>query len=141
MCFLAEKDIPQSLLPPAGSLETVEAIGALKAYAFVSQRNGSDTYDIHRLVRISMLSWLVQNGEQKGWTVRVLKRLADVFPSPEHENREEWMRYLLYTEHALGLRKGTDDKEAPAGLLSKVGESFYMLGKYRDAERMHRQAL
>lgn len=36
LCFLAGKDIPQSLLPPAGKLETVEAIGTFRAYAFIS---------------------------------------------------------------------------------------------------------
>ncbi|KAK3352633.1 hypothetical protein B0T25DRAFT_189556 [Lasiosphaeria hispida] len=140
MCFLAAKDIPQSLLPPAGKLETLEAIGTLKAYAFISQRNELDTYDIHRLVQISMLNWLAQNRERKEWTAKVLKRLADVFPFPEHENREEWIMYLPHTQYALQLQR-TDDKEAPPGLLLSVGESFHMLGKYKEAEQMHRQAL
>jgi hypothetical protein len=141
MCFLAGKDIPQSLLPPAGRLKTVEAIGTLKAYAFISQRKESDTYDIHRLVQISMLSWLAQKGEQKGWSAKVLQRLDDMFPSPNHENREEWIRYLPHTQHALQLCKGTDDDKATPGLLSKVGESFRNLGKYKEAEQMHREAL
>ena len=141
MCFLSEKEIPQSLLPPAGRLETVEAIGTLKAYAFITQREESDTYDVHRLVRISMLSWLAQNGKQKEWIVRVLQHLADVFPFPEHENRNLWLRYLPHTQHALELQKSTNDKEAPAALLSKVGGSFYMLGKSQDAGQMYRQAL
>jgi len=72
MCFLAGKDIPQSLLPPAGRLKTLEAIGILKAYAFISERKESDTYDIHRLVQISMLSWLAQKGEYMGWSAKVL---------------------------------------------------------------------
>ncbi|KAK4205172.1 putative kinesin light chain [Triangularia verruculosa] len=141
MCFLAGKDIPQSLLPPAGRLRTVDAIGTLKAYAFISQRKESDTYDIHRLVQISMLRWLAQKGERKEWTAKVLQRLDNVFPSPDHGNREVWMSYLPHTQHVLELREGTDDEEAPPGLLSKVGGSFYNLGKYKEAEQMHRQAL
>ncbi|KAK4223171.1 putative kinesin light chain [Podospora fimiseda] len=141
MCFLAGKNIPQSLLPPAGRLKTVEAIGTLKAYAFISQQNESDSYDIHRLVQISMISWLARKGEQKEWTAKVLKRLQDVFPWPRHENREEWIRYLPHTQHALQLWKRTDDEKATADLLFKVGESFRLLGKYEEAEQMHRQAL
>ncbi|KAK4651792.1 P-loop containing nucleoside triphosphate hydrolase protein [Podospora pseudocomata] len=141
LCFLAGKDIPHSLLPPAGTLETVEAIGTLKAYAFISQQNESDSYDIHRLVQISMLSWLDGKGERQEWTAKVLERLDDIFPWPKHENREEWIRYLPHTQHALQLRKRTDDGEATTGLLSKVGESFRNLGKYEEAEQMHRQAL
>ncbi|KAK0711611.1 hypothetical protein B0H67DRAFT_296663 [Lasiosphaeris hirsuta] len=141
MCFLAGKDIPQSLLPPAGRLETVDALGILKAYAFISQRNKSDTYDIHRLVQISMLSWLARDGKQEEWAAKVLQRLDGAFPFPEHNNREEWIRYLPHTQHALRLRKGTDDNEGTAYLLLKVGESFNNLGKYEEAEQMHRQAL
>ncbi|KAK4162839.1 putative kinesin light chain [Cladorrhinum sp. PSN259] len=141
MCFLAGKDIPHSLLPLAGRLKTVEAIGTLKAYAFISQRNESDTYDIHRLVQISMLSWLSQRRERKEWTAKVLERLADVFPWPEHGNREEWMRYLPHTQHALQLWKRTEDDKAIPDLLSRIGESFRYLGKYKEAEQMYRQEL
>ncbi|KAK3348603.1 hypothetical protein B0T25DRAFT_623733 [Lasiosphaeria hispida] len=141
MCFLAGKNIPQPLLPAAGRLEAVRAIGTLKAYAFISQRNEPDTYDIHRLVQISMLRWLARKGEREEWTAKVLKRLADVFPSPKHENREEWMRYLPHTHHVLQLRERIYDKEATADLLSSVGEGFRNLGKYKEAKQMHRQAL
>ncbi|KAK0623518.1 hypothetical protein B0T14DRAFT_425965 [Immersiella caudata] len=141
MCFLAGKDIPQPLLPPAGRLETVEAIGTLKAYAFITQRKESDTYDIHRLVQISMLSWLARKGERLKWTAKVLQRLDDVFPFPEHSNREEWIRYLPHTQYALQLRKTADDEEVLLSLLSKVGQSFQNLGKYKEAEQMHQQAL
>ncbi|KAK4221858.1 hypothetical protein QBC38DRAFT_520909 [Podospora fimiseda] len=131
MCFLAGKDIPQSMLPPAGRLKTVEAIGTLKAYAFISQQNESDSYDIHRLVQISMMTWLAGKGEQKKWTAKVLERLQDVFPWPGHENREEWIRYLPHTQYALQLWKITGYEKATADLLCK----------YEEAEQMHRQAL
>ncbi|KAK4663369.1 hypothetical protein QC763_0097850 [Podospora pseudopauciseta] len=163
LCFLAGKDIPHSLLPPAGTLETVEAIGTLKAYAFISQQNESDSYDIHRLVQISMLSWLDGKGERQEWTAKVLERLNDIFPWPKHENREEWIRYLPHTQHALQLRKRIDNEEAIIGLLSKALQlrekvlgkehpntltSMHNLafvlrsqGKYEEAEQMHRQVL
>ncbi len=39
MCFLAEKDIPRSLLPPAEILPgRGSVIGTIKAYAFVTER-------------------------------------------------------------------------------------------------------
>ncbi|KAK4108618.1 hypothetical protein N656DRAFT_684421, partial [Canariomyces notabilis] len=141
MCFLAGKDIPQALLPPSGRLKTIDALGTLKAYAFISQHKESDTYNIHRLVQISMLSWLAQSGEQGEWAAKVLQRLADVFPSPKHENREEWIRYLPHTQRALELRKSIEDGDALIGLIFNVGEGLHQLGKYEDAERMHRQAL
>lgn len=50
MCFLSESVIPQSLLP--GDARTIawdDAIGMLRAYAFISGRE-ENMYDIHRLV-------------------------------------------------------------------------------------------
>lgn len=64
ICFLSEKDIPQSLLPPAfGSLDVEDAIGTLKAYAFITEREEPDAYDIHQLVRLATINWLRQEGE------------------------------------------------------------------------------
>ncbi|KAJ4299611.1 hypothetical protein N0V90_004857 [Kalmusia sp. IMI 367209] len=50
MSFLA-KDIPKSLLPPGeDELELEEAIGTLKAYAFITERTDQRSYEMHRLV-------------------------------------------------------------------------------------------
>jgi hypothetical protein len=57
LCFMscvAQQDIPHSLLPPATRRKELEAIGTLKAYAFITKRDGQDSYDIHRLVQIAM---------------------------------------------------------------------------------------
>ncbi|KAK3377526.1 hypothetical protein B0H63DRAFT_561683 [Podospora didyma] len=80
MCFLAEKDVPQSLLPPAPSgTAAVEAIGTLKAYAFVTQRQEKEqeqtAYDMHRLVQVSMLNWLAQAGKLEEWATKALQQL------------------------------------------------------------------
>ncbi|KAL6871672.1 purine and uridine phosphorylase [Trichoderma longibrachiatum] len=40
MSMLAEKDIPKSLLPTAKAIDAIDAIGTLKAYAFIAQREG-----------------------------------------------------------------------------------------------------
>ncbi|KAL1989929.1 hypothetical protein VTN49DRAFT_7126 [Thermomyces lanuginosus] len=64
MCFLSEKAIPRSLFPEdAWTLEAEDAIGTLKAYAFIAERDEPDKYDIHRLMRIAMLNWLNKQGE------------------------------------------------------------------------------
>ena len=50
MSCIAQQDIPRSLLPLATNLKELEAIGTLTAYAFITKREGRDSYDIHRLV-------------------------------------------------------------------------------------------
>lgn len=141
MCFLAEKDIPQALLPPADTLEAIEAIGTLKSYAFVTQRKQSDAYDMHRLVRISMRSWLVHREEHNYWATTVIQHVESVFPFPAHENRAEWMRYLPHAQQAFEFRHGIEDEIALARLLRYVGLSLSDLNKAKGAEAILREAV
>ncbi|KAL6407343.1 kinesin light chain [Ilyonectria robusta] len=139
MCFLVEKDIPLSLLPlSARRTETVEAIGTLKAYAFVTQREGQDAYDIHRLVRLSMLNWLKQKGEHTEWATKVMRRLENVFPYPEHDNKDEWMRYLPHALRVLGSGSVSPNDDGKRRLRHNVACSNYLLGNYKTAEQLFR---
>ncbi|KAH7215414.1 hypothetical protein DER44DRAFT_820271 [Fusarium oxysporum] len=142
MCFLAEKDIPVSLLPPADDeINADEAIGTLKAYAFINQRGGSSSFDIHRLVRLAVQNWLEEKGERGAVITTVIQRLAAAFVSPKHENRGVWMQYLPHAQTALESQKYCRDEEAKRSLLFDVGESNMMLGKYMESEQIYRQAL
>ena len=142
MSFLSEKDIPKSVLPPGNSeLEAYEAIGTLKAYTFITEQAGDESYDIHRLVRLAMQNWMAEKGELKAHITSVMQRLDEVFPFPEHENRVLWVRYLPHMLRALSFQDHSTDKAAISSLLFNVAESQYILGKYHEAEAMHRQAL
>ena len=140
MCFLAEKDIPLALLPPEDELEVDEAIGTLKAYAFITEREQT-SYDMHRLVRLATQNWLEEEGELKEQVSSALQRLDGVFPFPEHENRDVWLRYLPHVLAALECQDAFDDKGVKGYLLWKVGEGHNKLGKYQLAEPMYRQTL
>ncbi|KAI1506280.1 hypothetical protein F5X99DRAFT_129304 [Biscogniauxia marginata] len=141
-CYLAEKDIPISLLPQGeDELEADEAIGILKGYAFIIERKESDSFDIHRLVRLAMRNWLQMRGKWQEQAANVLQHLNKEYPFPEHENREVWMRYLPHGQAVLGLRETSGDKEASIRLLFNIAQSYYILGKYNKAEQMHRQTL
>jgi hypothetical protein len=63
MSCLAEEDIPFSLLPPAMKVTKTRAIGTLKAYTFITQREGQNSYDIHQLVQLAARNWLREQGE------------------------------------------------------------------------------
>ena len=142
ICLLAEKDIPVSLLPPGeDELEADEAIGTLKGYAFVLERENPDSFDVHRLVRLAMRNWLKGEGKWQEWITHVVQQLADKYPSPEHENRNIWMQYLPHGQAALELRENSVNKEANAKLFPNIARSYLMLGKYEEAEQMYRQAL
>jgi tetratricopeptide (TPR) repeat protein len=145
LCFMscvAQQDIPRSLLPPATKRKELEAIGTLKAYAFITQRDGQDSYDIHRLVQIAMRNWLKTRNELSLWSGKALIRVAEVFPFPKHENRATWTKYLPHAQSALNFKEYSGNfEECQHYLLFNVGECFQISGKYEEAERTHRQAL
>ncbi|KAI1498085.1 hypothetical protein F5X99DRAFT_342248 [Biscogniauxia marginata] len=141
MCFLAEKDIPLSLLPEARKVKMAEAIGTLIGYAFIMERERPDSFDIHRLVRLAMRNWLQENGQWQDWATNTIQQLSRSFPFPKHENREVWMRYLPHGQAALEFQDECTNDEAKCMLLFNVGGSKLVLGKYVDAEQMYRQTL
>ena len=146
LCFMscvAQQDIPRSLLPAATTKrKELEAIGTLKAYAFISEREGQDSYDIHRLVQIAMRNWLKTRGELNSGFGKALIQVAKVFPYPRHRNKATWTTYLPHAYYVLSFQVYSGDFEEPQRkLLSKLGECFYMSGKYVEAERIHRQEL
>ncbi|KZL87964.1 kinesin light chain [Colletotrichum incanum] len=142
ICYLAEKDIPRELLPPGDDeMETDEAIGTLKAYAFILQRGDENRFDIHRLVRLVMRNWLGKQAKQEEQATKAIYWMSKMFPWPDHRNREIWMAYLPHAQAALQVRDWCTDDEALWNLLSITGESNELLGKYGEAEQMHRQTL
>lgn len=144
LCFMsctAQQDIPRSLLPPATNRKALEAVGTLKAYAFIAERRGQDSYDIHRLVQIATRNWLKMERDLSLWSRKALVRVSEVFPHPQYENKTIWTRYLPHAQHVLGFHEYFDDYGPQPDLLFNVGLCFKIDGKYQDSEQMLRQAL
>jgi tetratricopeptide (TPR) repeat protein len=145
MAFIScinDQDIPRDLLPPAPQLEKAEAIGTLKAFGFIKERLGEESYDMHRLVHIAMQSWLNLNDELISWNEKTLKQIADTFPWPEHENKAIWTMYLPHAQCIIISTKIYSGlEESLWRILHNVGWCFNITGKYVEAEKMHRQAL
>ncbi|KAI8632211.1 kinesin light chain [Xylariaceae sp. FL1651] len=140
VCFLAEKDIPISLLPVTSKMQMAEAIGLLNAYAFILERDTPGSFDVHRLVRLVMRSWLQKKGEWEKWTVNVVQRLIEEYPFPRHENRKTWTKYLPHGQAVLEV-DGAVSTEEKSSLLFNIAESYYILGKYDNAKLLYRQTL
>lgn len=146
MCFFAEKEIPNALLPAGmddddDEIERDEAIGILKAYSFISERPESNSFDMHRLVRLALRNWLEVEQKLKHYSTTVAQWLVAVFPSPSHENRDIWLRYLPHVQSALDFSDAVDANEARGGLLSKMAICLNLLGKYSSAEVCYRASL
>ncbi|GIJ91398.1 hypothetical protein Asppvi_010363 [Aspergillus pseudoviridinutans] len=141
ICFLAEKEIPVSLLPPASDqLEADEAIGILKAYAFITSRGTHDSFDMHRLVRLATRNWLDEEGKHGQCVTEVIQHLKQAVPLPQSDNKNTWIKCLPHLEAALGSREGCAD-EAASCLFRIAAKCYYVLGQYQKSEQMTRQAL
>jgi tetratricopeptide (TPR) repeat protein len=148
MACIDRINIPQSLLPPGASpLQQAKAIGSLKGYAFIAerqqvpmQRQGGKLFDIHRLVHMASIWWLKEHGEWAACVGKAADRLVEVVPHGGHQNKEEWTAYLPHALHVAAYHD-TLDEVVRALLLDQIGRCQSTLGQYSAAETTHRQAL
>jgi tetratricopeptide (TPR) repeat protein len=142
MSCVAQQDIPSSLLPPASILLQQEALGILKAYAFITPHKGQHSYDIHRLVQVAVRNWLKTRNELSLWSGKTLTQIARVFPFFKHEDRDECTPYLPHALCILDFPEFSENFEEPLiYLLVNIGNYFRKTGKYPEAEQRYRQAL
>jgi tetratricopeptide (TPR) repeat protein len=141
MSLLAEKNIPKHLLPLEDELEAYEAIGVLRAYAFISERAEKGSYDIHRLVRLVMQNWLVKEGGLKICSTSVMQRLSIAYPHPDHANKDAWTKILPHALVALKYQEHSSDIKARLRVMYDVSRSILLLGRYKDAEQLWRQTV
>lgn len=140
LCCLAEKDIPISLLPQNGDdFERDMAIGVLKNYAFISAQDETDSLDIHRLVRLAVCNWMKQENDDQ-IIKEVIQHLSNVYPDPSGDNKDGWLRYLPHADAALDTWTTHHPDDSAWSLLVKAGQSHFILGRARPAEKRYRQA-
>lgn len=148
MACIDRINIPLSLLPPAGSpLEQAKAVGTLKAYAFIAERQQVPDqlqeerfFNIHRLVHMASIWWLKEHGEWTTWMGKAAARLEELVPYGGHERKDAWTAYLSHAIHLVAVNN-TPKEIARASLLGRVGRCQATLGQYSAAETTLRQAL
>ncbi|KAF2433917.1 hypothetical protein EJ08DRAFT_668566 [Tothia fuscella] len=141
-------NIPQSLLPPKNSpLQHTKAIGTLKGYTFITERQQTvpglerkTFFDIHRLVHIMSARWLDRHNKQEAWTAKAVERLEEVVPYGGRKEKDTWTTYLPHAIYLTRLDNTLDDA-VQASLLDRIRRCQSTLGQYSAAEVTHRQAL
>jgi tetratricopeptide (TPR) repeat protein len=140
MSCIDSKAIPQSLLPPVESRKKVlDAIGTLAAYSFITKRPADQSLDFHGLVRLATRNWLRQQDSLAYWTARVIERLAEVFPTDDHNNRSVWRAYLPHVQCVVESDLLDEDVEVSLRLLEKFGLCLLSDGRYNEAEKPFRR--
>ncbi|KAF2834342.1 kinesin light chain 1 [Patellaria atrata CBS 101060] len=148
MACIDHINIPQTMLPPGGSLlQQVKALGTLKGYAFVSERQrplhsleSEKFFDMHQLVHMASVWWLDEHGGLTAWTAKAAARLETLIPYGGHQSKEIWITYLPHAIHVARLDSMLD-KRVRASLLDRIGRCQASLGQYSAAETTHRRVL
>ncbi|KAI0849478.1 TPR-like protein [Daldinia vernicosa] len=140
LCFFEEKDIPLILLKQDSELEADEAIGVLKGYAFITEREGT-SFDIHRLVRLAMRNWIKEQGSWEEWITKGIRYLESGFLHIKEGDIITLRKYLPHTQTALEFQQDALDKEATWRLLFNTSKCYRTLGYYEKAEQTARESL
>jgi len=135
MACIDPKDIPQSLLPSNDTkAKTIEAIGTLSAYWFVTKRP-NQFLDLHRLVHLATRNWLRREQSLERWTNKAIIRLKEVFPDSNPENRITWRAFLPHVRYVLEADLGRDSIEKH-DLRWKFAMCLHSDGRYREAGKV-----
>jgi tetratricopeptide (TPR) repeat protein len=150
MACMTNNDIPETLLPPSnGKLKRAEAIGTLKAYAFVTERTTRNdeqkeqasqptkTFDIHPLVHLAMRGWLKAHGQWSLYITESMQRMLDALSCID--NRDRWMSCLLHASRFADIPELLNRKDS-LQLLRRMGQCYLVLGKYLTSETFFRKA-
>ena len=109
MSMFDSQAIPTSLLSVTDDdLILVKALGTLKAFSMITLRNSESSsahkqersWDLRRLVRLAMRSWLRMQTSLNTWALRAIHLLESKYAEGFEETRATWIRYL---PHAMVL--------------------------------------
>jgi tetratricopeptide (TPR) repeat protein len=153
MACTASNGIEPSMFPPLYTLtEHIKAMGTLKAYAFVTERQPRAdrlrdkarkpyaTFDVHPLVHLAIRGWLKAHRQWGLWIDITLARFIKIVPYGDYDTKPFWSTYLHHAVHVVNLPE-TDELEDRMTLLEKIAKCERSLGRYQAAERSYRQAL
>jgi tetratricopeptide (TPR) repeat protein len=133
------KGIPRSILPTVRpEARTLNAIGTLCSYSFLSEQTDGTTYDMHRLVHLASRIWIRNSGRTADTQDGATKHLTTIFPTDDYTNREIWRAYLPHvTRVEAGWASVNADLsgsvEERSKLCLQVGECLRVDGRTKEA--------
>jgi tetratricopeptide (TPR) repeat protein len=139
MSCIEWKGIPRSILPTVRpEARTLNAIGTLCSYSFLSKQIDGNTYDMHRLVHLASRIWFRDSGRTANTQAQAIKHLTKIFPIDNYSNREIWRAYLphvtrMETEWARVDADLGGSVEEKSKLCLQVGKCLLFDGRTKEA--------
>ncbi|KAJ5917515.1 hypothetical protein N7466_011069 [Penicillium verhagenii] len=144
MSMFDRQGIPEGLVRADGDgLQFEDAVAPLISYSLIRIELETGSFDMHRLVQLSVRTWLAIHLELVQWQEESRAIMAEMFPTGEYENWAECQRLLPHAKEVTKPICDTDDEDRlnAATLLSNCGWFLDLQGAYDEAEAMHRRAL
>ncbi|KAJ6016427.1 hypothetical protein N7540_011018 [Penicillium herquei] len=144
MSMFDRQGIPEGLVRADGDgLQFEDTVAPLINYSLIRVELETGSFDMHRLVQLSVRTWLAIHLELAQWQEKSRAIMAEMFPDGEYESWAECQRLLPHAEEVMKPICDADDEDRlnTATLLSHCGRFLDLQGAYQEAEAMHRRAL
>ena len=136
MSMYDRQGIPIDLLrdPSDRVLGFKAAIALLSSFSLVTYMGDGNRLSLHRLVQLSIRSWLRYKDTESHWQEQALIAIASRIPSGEYES---WPICASLLPHVQEVRKFTFDSHSSlllyASLIQKIAKYDETQGRYADA--------
>ncbi|KAK4083859.1 uncharacterized protein Triagg1_1521 [Trichoderma aggressivum f. europaeum] len=117
-----------------GKLE--EDILILRNYCLIAMNEKGDIFEMHRLVQLSIKSWLKAVALQETFMQQYITRMAMLVPTVRYDNWAMCQDLFAHVQVALDYQPNADTLTNWATLCYNGGFYAYSQGRYNIAERM-----
>lgn len=142
MAFLDRNGIPRSLIKKNSvrTIDFVSALGTLQAFSLIEAKKGEASFQMHRLVQLSLQRWL-RNSRSK-WQDEVLEVLSEKFPLGDFNNWKECEMLSPHAHMAINYPDFSDvSKLRRAKILHNLARFDSEQSRYELAEKRYTEAV
>ncbi|EED13534.1 kinesin, putative [Talaromyces stipitatus ATCC 10500] len=144
MSMFDRQGIPEELVSEGmDRLQFEDAIALLISFSLIQVEIGGRLFELHRLVQLSVRQWLKKQGRLHQLVKQSLRVMKAVFPSGDYQTSASCHMLLPHFKETIYFTKKLDDNDQLniASIASRCGWHLYLMGKYEEAEVMHRRAV
>ncbi|CAG7933712.1 unnamed protein product [Penicillium olsonii] len=144
MSMFDRQGIPEGLVRADGDgLQFEDAVAPLISYSLIRVELETGSFDMHRLVQLSVRTWLAIHLKLAQWQEKSRAIMAQMFPDGQYESWTECQKLL---PHAKEVMKSTSDEHEEdrlhaATISVNCGRYLLLRGTYEEADSMQRWAL
>ncbi|KAL5043004.1 hypothetical protein BDW71DRAFT_130854 [Aspergillus fruticulosus] len=143
MSMFDRQGIPEYLVrEDYETLQFEDALAPLISYSLIRSHTEERSFEMHRLVQLSVRVWLDIHKELDQWQEKSRGVMAQILPSGDYEN---WVQCQRLLPHAREVLKPSVQNDADglnwASISDNCGWYLSWQGAFAEAEAMHRQSL